>query len=239
MPFPLEVKTEAIVAAQRSCCICHKFCGVNIECHHIIPESEDGLNTIENCIPLCFDCHADVQHYNPSHPKGNKYNIDELRMHRARWFERVATSPAFVLDEGNLEVDRAVFSKIREILSDTGSMVFMREHDFGASYERKELRELQDFERWAKLPNSEFLNADLETLRSNLSQTVQHVLMDISVNTWAQDPPYDYLSGVPREERNFEHIFNERRDLLNTRSHAVYEAYVELIRTCRRRLAVN
>lgn len=44
---------------------------------------------MDNCIPLCFNCHADVGHYNPNHPKGTKYSESELRMHRERWYDAI------------------------------------------------------------------------------------------------------------------------------------------------------
>lgn len=88
--WPPEVKAQALVASGRRCCICHKFCGTNIECHHIVVESDGGVSTLENCIPLCFDCHADVGHYNVRHPKGTKYSASELRGHRDTWFKTMA-----------------------------------------------------------------------------------------------------------------------------------------------------
>lgn len=88
--WPVAVKSEVLVACGRRCTICHKFCGTNIECHHIIPESDGGASTVENCIPLCFDCHADVGHYNSRHPKGTKYTAEELRGHRDKWFKAMA-----------------------------------------------------------------------------------------------------------------------------------------------------
>jgi len=88
MPFPPQVKTEALVACGRCCCVCNRFCGVRIECHHIVPEAQGGDDSLENCIPLCFDCHAEAEHYNPRHPKGNKFSIEELRGHRDRWYRQ-------------------------------------------------------------------------------------------------------------------------------------------------------
>lgn len=85
--WPQQVKAEALAACGRSCSVCHKFCGTNIELHHIHPEAEGGNSTLENCIPLCFDCHADVGHYNVRHPKGTKYSMQELIRHRDRWFK--------------------------------------------------------------------------------------------------------------------------------------------------------
>jgi hypothetical protein len=84
--WPRRVKDEVLVACGRHCSICHRFCGVKIELHHIEAESDGGASDVANCIPLCFDCHADVGHYNPRHPKGTKYSPAELRGHRDRWF---------------------------------------------------------------------------------------------------------------------------------------------------------
>lgn len=48
-----------------------------------------GDDTFENCIPLCFDCHAEVEHYNEQHPRGRKFCESELRKHRDTWFSKV------------------------------------------------------------------------------------------------------------------------------------------------------
>lgn len=57
-----------------------------MELHHIHPKSEGGEDSIDNCVPLCFDCHADAGHYNPKHPKGIKYSPTELKRHRDEWY---------------------------------------------------------------------------------------------------------------------------------------------------------
>lgn len=89
MPFNEKVKREAFIACGRCCCICHKFCGNNMEVHHIRPQAEGGEDTFENAIPLCFDCHAEVGQYNPNHPKGNRFTQEELRGHRDNWYRQV------------------------------------------------------------------------------------------------------------------------------------------------------
>ena len=48
-----------------------------MELHHIVHESSGGKSVFDNCIPLCFDCHAEAGHYNPKHPKGTKYSPSE------------------------------------------------------------------------------------------------------------------------------------------------------------------
>jgi predicted nucleotidyltransferase len=98
MSFPPKVAEKALLDSKRSCCICHKFCGVKIELHHIVQVSEGGENTYDNCIPLCLDCHAEVKAYNDKHPKGKKYRESELRQHRDRWYKKVRDSIPHQID---------------------------------------------------------------------------------------------------------------------------------------------
>jgi HNH endonuclease len=83
MGFSPSITEKALLSCGRHCSICHKFCGTKIELHHIEQKKIGGLDTFENCLPLCFDCHADVMQYNPNHPKGKKYSFSELKGHRA------------------------------------------------------------------------------------------------------------------------------------------------------------
>lgn len=92
LPFPESIRTAALVAAARHCCVCRRYKGVNVEVHHIVPEAQGGPNTPENAIALCFDCHADAGHYNANHPRGTKFSPNELRAHRDAWFRVVRTN---------------------------------------------------------------------------------------------------------------------------------------------------
>ena len=87
MPFPPNVKEDALVACGRHCCLCRKFCGTKIEVHHIREESTGGDNSPDNAIPVCFDCHADMRSYDSKHPIGNKYSVSELKRHRDEWYK--------------------------------------------------------------------------------------------------------------------------------------------------------
>src|SRR5690348_15357708 len=88
--WPIAIIEQTLIAVGRHCCICHAFCGTKFECHHIVSESDGGASTLSNCIPLCFNCHADVGHYNPRHPKGTKYSASELKGHRDTWFSAMS-----------------------------------------------------------------------------------------------------------------------------------------------------
>lgn len=89
MPFPSKVREQALVAAARHCCVCHRYKGVKVEVHHIVPETKGGTNRLDNAIALCFDCHADAGHYDPEHPRGTKFSPDELRRARDTWYDIV------------------------------------------------------------------------------------------------------------------------------------------------------
>lgn len=89
MPFPNDVRTEALLRAARHCCVCRLPKGTALEVHHLQPEADGGSNTIENAIPLCFDCHANAGHYNSRHPRGTKFSPAELVQHRDRWYAAV------------------------------------------------------------------------------------------------------------------------------------------------------
>ncbi|MEK7270272.1 MAG: HNH endonuclease [Planctomycetota bacterium] len=87
MPFDPEIRTKALLWSDRHCCLCKKACGINIEVHHIVPENSNGTNDRGNAIPLCYECHGLVQHYNNNHPLGTKYKPDELIKRREQVYE--------------------------------------------------------------------------------------------------------------------------------------------------------
>ena len=131
MGFSLTIREKAFLDCSRSCCICHKFCGTKMELHHIVQKSQGGLDEYENCIPLCFDCHADAGSYNSEHPKGSKYSASEITKHRDRWYEKVRNGSLVVVHPECIELDRKLFLKIREMLPGTGgSISFIRNHSY-------------------------------------------------------------------------------------------------------------
>lgn len=105
MSFSQRVAERALVASGRHCVLCNQYRGTKIELHHIVPRARGGDDEFDNCIPLCFDCHADVEHYNPNHPRGRRFTATELRAHRDAWYERHAAigSLAVERDDSQLE----------------------------------------------------------------------------------------------------------------------------------------
>jgi hypothetical protein len=94
MGFKRSEADGLLVACHRRCCVCHRFCGFKMELHHIDQRSESEDDSIENAIPLCFECHAEVQLYNDNHPRGRKFHPDELRGHKKQWLAICNDQPA-------------------------------------------------------------------------------------------------------------------------------------------------
>ena len=97
MGFNRTEASKLLVLCHRRCCVCHRYCGIKIELHHIQPTEDGGDDSIENAIPLCFECHAEVQLYNDSHPRGRKFRPDELRDHKEQWLQICKNSPGALL----------------------------------------------------------------------------------------------------------------------------------------------
>ncbi len=87
MAFPRDQVSDLLVRSHRRCCVCHRFCGVKIETDHILPTEQGGDDSIENAIPVCFECHAEIHSYNEKHPRGRKFTPEELRQHKAQWLK--------------------------------------------------------------------------------------------------------------------------------------------------------
>ena len=78
-------KIKLLLWCDRHCCLCGKACGTDIEIAHI-EAKEPAL--IDNAIPLCYDCHARIGHYNREHPRGTRYKGEELKARRNQIYEQ-------------------------------------------------------------------------------------------------------------------------------------------------------
>jgi hypothetical protein len=239
MSFPPDVKIKPLVACARCCCICHKFCGIKIECHHIVQEADGGSNTLENCIPLCFDCHADMRSYDDKHPKGTKYRRKELKLHRDGWCAKTATArPADYTDE-HRKLDQSLFKRILSILSWNGSIEFIRSNNFsGFPFATDSLLELYKFDACTEDPAWEFIDPTLEAVRATLAQHVSRFLGLIAVNTFPTHNPD--LNSVPAEwEIEQPERFSEVVKNIHGTARQCVDSYKSLIREGKYRLAVE
>jgi hypothetical protein len=84
--IPPKTLDKILSWSNRHCCMCEKQCTVNIEIHHLDKNPQN--NELDNLIPLCFDCHGNLEHYNNKHPKGLKYRINEIKKRREQIYEK-------------------------------------------------------------------------------------------------------------------------------------------------------
>jgi len=117
MGFTPKIKEDILVASARHCCVCHRYKGVKIEIHHIIPKEQGGEDTFENAIPVCFDCHSDAGHYFAKHPKGTKFSIKELKKHKESWF-KIVEKNSIPLKNDNTIHSRYVITKEFDLLKE-------------------------------------------------------------------------------------------------------------------------
>lgn len=238
MGFGIKVKEEAFIASGRHCCLCHKFCGIKIEVHHILLASEGGPDTIENAIALCFDCHADMSSYDKKHPKGSKYTPSELKKHRDLWYEKVKVSPAPHYNQKSVELDTEVFNWIMNYLP-WEVVSWAKSNDFsGFPFSMIYVDNLIHFDTESQKPHYEFLDADLEGLRSDLRINIRKFIREISCNTWKLNNSY-YYSVPPEweieEPERFKTVLND----IHSYGKSIGQSYANIIRESRRRLGVK
>lgn len=238
MPFSNNVREDALVSSGRHCCLCHKFCGIKLEVHHIRLESEGGKNTLENAIPLCFDCHADMTSYDKKHPKGTKYSENELKRHRDNWYKKVHDGIGLARQSEIAEIDKQIYSLLLKILPWYGSIDFIRHYDFrGSSFERSRLDGLSDFLQECKNPAFEFVDPDLEGLKSAMCQSIKKFMGIIGVETFpthfsgCNSVPIEWIETQPER-------FEKVVELLHTSADEVCDTYDALVKLATRKLGI-
>lgn len=238
MAFPKNIVERALVACGRSCCLCHNFCGPKIELHHIVQTAKGGEDSFDNCIPLCLDCHAEVKSYNPKHPKGRAYSESELKAHRDIWYKKVANSGGSTASDQYISMDRRMYEQIKNIIPPRGTIQIIKSHHFGDSFNREILKEMENFLDCRENPDFEFMDSDLESLKSSLGNAILDFDNYLRQNTWTLEGELD-CSQVPEEwaienPKRHEETIARIHSLANN----VWKCYYDLIRICRRKLGV-
>lgn len=65
-----------------------------MQIHHIDPDAQGGSGDYENGIPVCLDCHAEIESRSNM---GRRFTASELKEHRDRWFAIVRDRPEVLL----------------------------------------------------------------------------------------------------------------------------------------------
>ena len=238
MSFSETVKTEALVACARHCCICHKFVGLKIELHHIKMKSEGGKDTLENCIPLCFECHADMRSYDHKHPKGTKYTQTELRIHRESWFFKVKNGPTSTYGSIQSDLDIETYKLLVAEIS-RKTITFMRENNFaGFSFLRSKIEPLYQYADTPCGPEREFVDTELEGLRGAFHALACEFADTLATNTWICRAD-GTRSSVPAEwESEQPDRFYSVVQTIHSQARRTCNAYDDLVRAARRKFGI-
>lgn len=240
MSFPKNIADEALVACGRSCCICHVFCGTKIELHHIQPKSKGGNDTFDNCIPLCFNCHADMG--KPGHYKGNSYTGRELKMHRDKWYAR--KEKAVLTSEIVCEADKKQFEAICSLFANT--KYILKDHDMATAFYQKDIEELLHYADSFDDPFLMFIDADLEMMRSQLLLQLRKCADDFrELLFWNEGPnqnlcvSHQWLHSHGKIEDTSSEMIQAFKDevcRLTQVAAATWEAYVFFVKQIRFRI---
>lgn len=237
MGFSKDVKERALIACKRHCVLCEREKGQNIECHHIIPRAEGGEDTFENCIPLCFDCHAEVGSYNSKHPKGTKFSPEELKIRRDSFYQRVAAGefPKNTVDINCNNEDKILYQKIKEVFQSQDLKYYLTEVDLGNDFENRIFYPLYQLMEYNNDPEYRFVNNEIEAYRKKLFATVNEFLNYKAKNTF----PTNYGTQAIYTWKNDKYSFEEKLHInmeFNNLATEVWNAYSEFISICKRKL---
>lgn len=239
MSFPKQIQEDALLASGRHCCLCHKFCGTKIELHHIKQRKDGGGDLFDNCIPLCFDCHADIMTYNPGHPKGKKYTEKEVKRHRNEWYEKVKNSSGSIVSNPKyLKIDRSTYNRFLELLDNKAFFLNIKRNVFICGPFSDDIcviiwKYLQECE----LPDFEFIDVDLEGLRSDLEQELNQLSYLIQKYTFDASTKNESRQSIPAE---WEHLepkrLDEAIDSFEQIVPIIVKIYEDLVRLATRKL---
>jgi hypothetical protein len=243
MGFSPKVSEDALVASGRCCSLCHRFCGTKMQLHHIVPTKQGGSDKFDNCIPLCLECHAEVENYNPVHPIGRRFTPTELKGHRDRWYLKVANFPPLVLSAAHRDVDRRTFAEIMQALPSDGPVQWVRGLSFIGAFSAKGLAPLVSFgQEFLCRADKEFIDADIEAMRGAFIRAVFDLniaIMQFTIPTRGALPGNEDLRECPPFPRNGEDAERVQKAYSRLRScrDAVLNGYDGLVRAARGKLA--
>lgn len=238
MSFPQSVADRVLAACGRQCALCHKYCGLKIELHHIKQHAAGGEDTFKNCIPLCFDCHADMRSYDHKHPKGRKFSEAELFAHRDAWYVKYASTGGSTALPEHQELDRALFRRVMRRLPFDGVVAQLRNRYGGQPFARDQLAPLDTFLEECKDPSFEFLDADLEAALAVLKTAIANYEHYVSVHVFVSHDQTELVIHPELKDRDPERYYEIVYEIADKEG-ALIDAYSALVKLARRKLGID
>lgn len=213
MVFPRDQVSELLARCHRRCCICHRFCGVKIETDHIKPKEEGGDDSIDNAIPVCFECHAEIHSYNDKHPRGRKFLPEELRLHKEQWSRICGERPDVLVS-----ASRA---------SDVGPLqALIDELEFNAKVAAK----ADSTDQGCTFHEEQFLRAIHEGSIAILREEIRDAVTDAYVAMGAANRIIEAAWAHPKGSNSWANGVNEARDRIVVARPRIESAKSELLK---------
>lgn len=136
-----------------------------------------------------------------------------------------------------LETDRKLFKEFAQVLSDA-NVEFLKEHDFGQSFNRME--DIGDFSnfttQWANNPKFEFLNKDIECIKSELLCKTSDMLHLIGKYTFQIGEGRSKIQEELKTENS--ELYLKTIKEMSDSADIVCELYDKFIRECKNKLKI-
>lgn len=145
-------------------------------------------------------------------------------------FERTHNAAS---EERRRSADSAILAKILEVLDPERLISFLRDHDFHGTFDRNDHDSLRRFLEMSKRPDCEFLEPELETLRSSLVSIGSSLSRMLALKTYPRKGTFS--SVLPEQQVNEERPswVDKNADELNGCATDFVEAFDKLVRHAR------
>jgi hypothetical protein len=229
--------------SRRRCALCFYLEGdLSQKLGQIAHLDDDRTNSAEdNLAFLCLKHHSEYDTETSQHKGYTMLETKEARRQLYNTIEEGRHNPGFALagTTSQKEADRQTLQRLLTVLPSAGSILFIKQSDFGAAYRQGNLDELRQFKFQCCGVEHEFIDAQLETLRTELERKITAFLTLLDLNSF---PVNDHAEvyRVPQERHKHDNsAWKEIKpviDSINNAADHVIIAYNTLVRKGRERL---
>jgi hypothetical protein len=139
------------------------------------------------------------------------------------------------ISKSQMEADKATLVDLLKMLPSNGCIKFLREKDFGYSFQIEELEEAHVFLEMRSGPDHEFLDTELEEARVAFRTQLQKFISSLQCNTF---PDGERQSIDRNMEFTNRALYISTIESLNSESAKACEAYDYLVKAARRKLGL-
>jgi hypothetical protein len=137
-PIPREITPRVLDQSRRRCALCFRLEGDLTEKHGQIAHLDGNRdNCSEDNLAFLRMTHHNL--YDSTTSQHKNYTIDEVKAARERLYEAIARNEHLATatpktSSAGTETDRQTLAALLEVMADSGSIDFLREHSFGGSF---------------------------------------------------------------------------------------------------------